>query len=70
MQEIARQSEGGTTLGQERFADADGLGIMEEPSRRLAGEDARRRNHRLMALGRSVLIEEKGVIRKRRCGCG
>ena len=74
MQEVARQSEGRYKLGPgtlydnlQRMVDH---GLVQEVSRRGAGEDPRRRYYRLSSLGRTVLSGEiarlEGVVRDAR----
>jgi DNA-binding PadR family transcriptional regulator len=74
MQEVARQTDGKYPLGPGTLYDnlkkllAEGL--VEETTRRSAGDDPRRRYYRLKALGRSVLGAEAdrldGVVREAR----
>ena len=74
MQEVARQSEGQYKLGPGTLYDnLQKLlehAVVEECSRRSAGDDPRRRYYRLTAFGRRVLLAEvarlEGVVRHAR----
>ena len=74
MQEVARQSEGQYKLGPGTLYDnlqkLMEQAVIEESSRRFAGDDPRRRYYRLTAFGRRVLLAEvtrlEGVVRHAR----
>ncbi len=74
MQEVARQSDGQYKLGPGTLYDnlqkLLEQAVIEESSRRSAGDDPRRRYYRLTAFGRRVLLAEvtrlEGVVRHAR----